>query len=397
MDTVADNKRQGDPVSTEVSTSSPSPPSTPRLGASAPSQLKMIEPRISMDGTKLTPLLPLTSAVSRELAKAKLAEEGTGVILIGLDNNEGTLTDKSTSESRRSSSFVDHRPSETNDTDHEDDDDVDGNHQIDVDKAPRRPASLISSSSESSSSESSERPTAIPVMLPDHRQRSPSLSSTSSLPHQNQQQQQQQQQTLRHRTSSTSIDSSTQQRTGRPRQPSSVNPPETIHSTITSQTTPTIAASQHSRRPSATEFQKFRDQLHQQQTTPITPTFPVVATTEEWHLHPNPHHPKTKTEILRIERTYTPVALPSKTRVSDITNYDVLIPRFSPAFPPILGDYGVSESEWTTFVGRVNKACMDAFDPFRWSNIVINIVNLLSFWMLEQILPNVTKRVLHPR
>ena len=144
-----------------------------------------------------------------------------------------------------------------------------------------------------------------------------------------------------------------------------------------------------SRRHSATEFQKFRDQLH---SVPANPT--VQPDNDGWHLHPNPHRPKTKTEILRIERIYTPIALPRRARVSQIANFDVLIPRFSPAYPPVLREYGINEGEWRGFIEHVNAVCMEAFDPFRWSNVAINVLALLSCWLSEWIMPNLTKRVL---
>ena len=90
---------------------------------------------------------------------------------------------------------------------------------------------------------------------------------------------------------------------------------------------------------------------------------------------------------------YTPIALPTKTRVSEIVQYDVLIPRFNPAYPRILGEYGIGEEEWGRFIGRVNRLCVEAFDPFRWSHLVVNIIALLTLWMSEWIMPNLAKRV----
>jgi hypothetical protein len=148
-------------------------------------------------------------------------------------------------------------------------------------------------------------------------------------------------------------------------------------------TSPTTVDSSH--RHSATEFQKFRDQLHS------APTH--QPTIEEWQLHPNPHSPKSKTEILRIERTYTPIALPTKMNVSEITNYDVLIPRFSTTYPTLLREYSINETEWAGFILRVNKCCMEAYDPFRFGNIAINIIAVLSCWLSEWIMPNLAKRV----
>jgi len=73
--------------------------------------------------------------------------------------------------------------------------------------------------------------------------------------------------------------------------------------------------------------------------------------------------------------------------------YDVLIPRFNPAYPRILGEYGIGEEEWGRFIGRVNRLCVEAFDPFRWSHLVVNIIALLTLWMSEWIMPNPAKRV----
>jgi hypothetical protein len=44
-------------------------------------------------------------------------------------------------------------------------------------------------------------------------------------------------------------------------------------------------------------------------------------------------------------------------------------------------------------VGRVNRFCMEAFDPFRVSNVLVNVVAVLSCWLSEWIMPNLTKRV----
>jgi Golgin subfamily A member 7/ERF4 family len=79
--------------------------------------------------------------------------------------------------------------------------------------------------------------------------------------------------------------------------------------------------------------------------------------------------------------------------VSQIANFDVLVPRFSPAYPSVLREYGINEGEWRGFIEHVNAVCMEAFDPFRWSNVAINILALLSCWLSEWIMPNFTKRV----
>src|SRR5947207_12340922 len=85
----------------------------------------------TMDRTRLTPLAETTrEATSRGKKSAPgQAEDGdtSGVIIIGMDTSvDGTITERTASilsESRRSSSLVDHRPSsETNGTDHENDD-----------------------------------------------------------------------------------------------------------------------------------------------------------------------------------------------------------------------------------------------------------------------------------
>jgi Golgin subfamily A member 7/ERF4 family len=299
------------------------------------------------------PLLRADSKSSEKSGRSRVSavkpgeELTTGVILIGMDNDATTIT-----ESRGSSSLMDQqRPSETNDTDHDDTENNNNNHNAikQVDSSP--------SSRRSSASSTDDRVT-MPVMLVDRRRSNSSISSTHRRP---------------------SIDS-IENTNNKPQQSSSTDPPITTPTSISSPTT--------SRRPSATEFQKFRDQLI---STPSNPAF--QSENPEWQLHPNPHHPKTKTEILRIERAYTPIALPTKIRVSQITNYDVMIPRFSPTYPPILRDYGIGEGEWMGFIQRVNKSCMEAFDPFRWSNIAVNIIAMLSCWLSEWFMPNLTKKV----
>ena len=281
----------------------------------------------------------------------------TGIILIGMD------TDAATTVSRRSSSVTDQRrQSETNDTDRDEIENI--NININMKKAESTPSSRPSTSN---SLTDDDLPT-VPVKLGVPRRSNSSTSNRSSTA------------TSLHRRTPSVDSTKPNPQTTRPRQASSVDPPVTTPTTITS--------IPPSRRPSATEFQKFRDQLR---SAPSNPAFQSIH--PDWQLHPNPHHPGTQTEILRIERIYTPVELPSKSRVSEITNYDVMIPRFSPAYPPILRDYGIGEVEWTGFIQRVNKSCMEAFDPFRWSNIALNIVAMLSFWLSEWIMPNITKRV----
>ena len=164
-----------------------------------------------------------------------------------------------------------------------------------------------------------------------------------------------------------------------------------------SNTDPTTVNSETaSNRPqSATEFQKFRDHLHHSASHELFHTHPTInELARPDALQPNPHHPGTKTEILRIERVYTPIALPTKTRVSGIVQYDVLVPRFSPAYPRILGEYGIEEDEWVRFIGRVNRFCVEAFDPFRVSNVFVNLIALATLWLSEWIMPNLAKRVL---
>jgi hypothetical protein len=321
-----------------------------------------------MDQVKTTPLSrPHSrssgrSAVSNGLVVKKNDEPSTGVILIGMDENDATTVGRTTTASRASSSLVDQHPSETNDTDNDEIDDNNNNNKHTESRFN------VSPSRRSNSSSTAGRPV-IPVMLVDRR-RSTSTSSISSISSNS----------LRHRTSS--LESNKRpKRTNHPRQTSSSDHPQTSSTTADSGTV--------SQRHSATEFQKFRDQLHSSIANPT-----IQPINEEWQFHPNPHHPKTKTEILRIERTYTPIALPTKSHVSEITNYDVLIPRFSPTYPTILREYGIGEGEWTGFIDRVNKSCMEAFDPFRFSNIVINMVAVLSCWISEWFMPNLAKRVL---
>ena len=302
------------------------------------------------------------SATSKVSTMRKGEELSQGAILIGMDENDTTTVGRTTTESKRSSSSNTsrHHRSETNDTDHDysDDNGHDNEKQIETHEP-------IPSRRSNSSSTAGNRPNLPAVMLADRR-RSTSTSSIES----------NSTSSLRQRTSS--VESSS--RAKRKHTPRPSDPLET---------TPTREEEDVDRRHSATEFQKFRDQLHS------IPSNPALRTNTEEQLHPNPHHPKTKTEILRIERVYTPVALPSKHTVSDITNYDVLIPRFSPVYPVLLRDFGINEGEWNGFITRVNRSCMEAFDPFRWSNIVVNLIAVLSFWISEWFMPNLTKRVCH--
>ena len=303
-------------------------------------------------------------SLNSERVGEKIAVEGmTEGIIIGMDNNDAATVGPETIESRASSSSTDHRrPSETNDTDH---DEPETNDEYTLNNIKNNNKENYPSSMRRSSSTGERQ--IVRIRLGDHS-RSPSSNSAVSS-------------TSLHRNRSSSSYSKTHpQRTGRPRKLSSLDPPDTTtHTTITSET-----GSQH---PSVTEFQKYPGQLHSFSTGAIDPE------RQEWQLQPNPHRPKTNTEILRIERAYTPIALPTKSRVSGVANYDVLIPRFSPSYPPVLRDYGVSEEEWGTFIQRVNKSCMEAFDPFRFSNIIVNILAVLTLWFSELIIPNLAKKV----
>jgi Golgin subfamily A member 7/ERF4 family len=325
-------------------TTAPLTPSTIRTPTSPDTRHSFMSKRDSL-GIRTQPQNESTRLSTATFNKED--EATSGVILIGMDGNDAATAERSTSESRRSSSSVDHRPSETNDTDH---DETENN---------KRPSSA---NRRSHSSSSTGRPS-IPIMLINRRRStsSSSISSTSS------------NSSLRQRISSDSVRRS---KTHAP-QTSSVDASHTSPTTVDSVT--------NSHRHSATEFQKFRDQLHNGPAAQ-----PIL---EEWQLHPNPHAPKSKTEILRIERTYMPIALPTKINVSDVTNYDVLIPRFATTYPTLLREYGISETEWTAFIVRVNKCCMEAFDPFRLGNIAINIIAVLSCWLSEWFMPNLAKRV----
>jgi len=299
------------------------------------------------------------STLSNETTMKKGEELSSGVISISMDENDATTVGRTTTESRRSSSRAsDHHPSETNDTEHENSDDEDRDaKQIETQKP-------FSTSRRSNSSSTTGRPNInVPVVMLMDRRRSASTSSIDS-----------DGSSLRQRTSSVESASRGAKRKHKS-QPS--DPVETTETT----------GEDVSRRHSATEFQKFRDQLHS------IPSNPALRGNTEEQLHPNPHHPKTKTEILRIERIYTPIALPSKHHVSDVTNYDVLIPRFSPAYPVLLRDFGITDGEWNAFITRVNRSCMEAFDPFRWNNLLVNMFAVLSFWISEWFMPNLSKRV----
>ena len=191
--------------------------------------------------------------------------------MIGLDGNDAATVGRTTL-SRGSSSVMDQRrPSETNDTERDETevgDTIENDHN--KNNTDDKPPLSIRNTTVSSTA-------AIPVMLVDHHGQSNSISTPPS--------------SSSHRQNTSSVDSNPRtSTTGRPRQTSSVDPPNTTPTTLNSET-----ASQ--RRHSATEFQKFRHQLHG-----ANPAFPHPEN-EEWQLHPNPHHPHTKTEILRIERT----------------------------------------------------------------------------------------------
>jgi len=317
-----------------------------------------------------------TSDASR-LEGKKDDETRSGVGVISMDSNVGAATASRTSLSRGS---------EMNETNEEEDQDTEVDHSYEEkhDQGPRMGALTdISMSSDrretaakrhSTSSSTVDATSRVPVVGQHLRRSSSSSTSSTSSISANQ----------RSRDDSAALP--------RPRrQPSSIDQAAPSNSNTDPTTVNSDTASQ-GRPQSATEFQKFRDHLHHSAPTTIlealAPSLPV-----EPLLHPNPHHPGTKTEILRIERVYTPIALPTKTRVSEIVQYDVLIPRFSPNYPRILGEYGIGEEEWGRFIGRVNRFCMEAFDPFRWSNLVINAIALLTLWMSEWIMPNLAKRV----
>jgi hypothetical protein len=316
-------------------------------------------------GSGLTRSKSKSSVVSDAKVGGKEGEDGmTGVIVIRMDSNDNATI---TTESRGSSSMDQRHPSETNDTDH---DEVETNDNNDLDNSNIEEAAKAPSSRRSNSS--STGGATIPVMLVDQRRSTPSsVSSVSSSSLQRHQ----------HTSSQDSANATPRKHTNLPRQTPSTDPPDApLTTTVTRETV--------SRRLSATEFQKFRDQLH---SVPANPAF--EPENDEWQLHPNPHRPKTRTEILRIERTYTPITLPTNTQVNNVANFDVLVPRFSPSYPPILREYGISENEWRGFIERVNRFCMEAFDPFRWSNIIVNVIALLSCWLSEWIMPNLAKRV----
>jgi len=322
-----------------------------------------------------------TSDASR-LEGTKDGETRPGAVVIGMDSNVEAATASRTSLSRGS---------EMNETSEGEDKDTEANHSHEErhDPGPRigalRNGSISSDRHEtaykrhSTSSSIIDATSRVPANLAidQHLRRSSSSSSSTS--------------------STASISANQRSRDDltalpRPRRQSSSIDQAAPSNSNTDPTTVNSETASQGRPQSATEFQKFRDHLHHSAPTTIlealAPSLPV-----EPLLHPNPHHPGTKTEILRIERVYTPIALPTKTRVSEIVQYDVLIPRFSPDYPRILGEYGIGEEEWGRFIGRVNRFCIEAFDPFRWSNLVINVIALLTLWMSEWIMPNLAKRV----
>lgn len=344
----------------------PSTLTTPSTSATVHGSAIPVHLLSSVNQTKAAELLRPMSKSSRitDASNTDTVETGadgtTGVILIGMEANDAATVDRTTIDSRRTSSTIDaqHLP-DTNDTNYNDSENHHINNQNKTD-APLNPSSRRSNSSSTA---------AFPVVLVDQRRSTSTISSVSTV--------------SQHQHSSSQESNRPQiKRTGRSRKTSSVDPPVTSPTTITSDSP--------SRPHSATEFQKFRDQLHSG-----PPNSAFHPENEDWRLHPNPHHPKTKTEVLRIQRAYTPVALPTKMSASNVTNFDVLIPRFSPSYPPILREYGIDENEWSSFVHRVNRYCMEAFDPFRLSNLVVNFIAVLTCWLSEWIIPNLTKRVSH--
>jgi hypothetical protein len=351
------------------------------------------------DVTNRTSLSRPVSIASRTSDGSRLEgkkgdETNSGVILIGLDP-EDAATASRTSISRGSGTSETGGDRDTRGmddvTDTRRNDDNEGHGIAAVENgALSHDKHETSSKRHSASSSNTDGTSRVPVMLVDSRRRSSSSSSSSSAPST----------TANNHDDDNKHPSHGSTPTRAHRLSSSVDHPS--HSNNTDPTT--VNSDTASNRPqSATEFQKFRDHLHHN-SLPATTVFPHdLATHPDHHsqqepiLHPNPHHPGTQTEIIRIERAYTPVALPTKTNVSGIVQYDVLIPRFSPAYPRILGEYGIGEEEWGRFIGRVNRYCTEAFDPFRWSNLLVNIIALLTFWMSEWIMPNLAKRVCCPR
>lgn len=343
-------------------------PNTPPAVSTAPlmsdSKVDAVLNELNGDEESSRPGSKTTGTTDSPVAEPNNGENGTAdITLMGMDNDATTLG-QVTTESRGSSSVMDEK--QHSDTEH---DDVGPCNNIDDIIKPSTDENNQNEQTRrrSTSSSSDIAAAAIPGLLDDRRRRSNSTCSSTS---------------LRQHTSSTDSHPTHPKHIGRLRKTSSVDAPDTTPTTVNSES--------GSPRHSATEFQKFRDQLHSSQANPA-----FQSEHDAIRLHPNPHHPKTKTEILRIERTYTPIALPIHSRVSTVTNFDVLIPRFSPSYPPILREYGVSDNEWTTFIHRVNKSCMEAFDPLRWTNIAINIIALLSCWLSEWIMPNPAKRVFH--
>jgi Golgin subfamily A member 7/ERF4 family len=374
-------------------------------------ELKPLPSSLQITPMKEALLRPKSAASSRSRQSRKSSEipdasSTTGVILIGMDVTDAATT---VSRSRRSSSSaVDPpRPSETNDTDHDETEIVDYTTKTLTTTTTtitltsgtfarptsrRRSLSSISDSeSDHNIDEEAERPIVpVPEEFDDpdrlNSSESPRPPSSSSSDSPRPRRSSYSSSTSRHRHTS-SIDSTTRNTDTT----ATTNRPHQFSTTTTATTTGIHGESSSSRPPSATEFQKFRDQLH---SVASNPAFrPLTNTPGDSPLHPNPHHPGPQTEILRIDRVYTPIALPTKTHVSQITNYDVMIPRFSPAFPSLLRDLGIQEAEWRGFIERVNRGCMEAFDPFRVSNVLLNMVAVLTFWLSEWIMPNLAKKV----
>jgi Golgin subfamily A member 7/ERF4 family len=315
---------------------------------------------------------PLADVTNRQTVSRTV--EGKDKEYRGNETHSGAVVGMDSEDAERARSVS--RGSESSEQeDRDDDEEVNGtqghDHGEEHGIAATGASRTASASQRHSTSSSVSDGTRVPVLV-DPRSRSSSSNSSSSTTHSHEDERTSP--SARPARLSSSIDRD--------------HPSHTDPTTVNSETA--------SNRPqSATEFQKFRDHLHHSASHELFhnshPTINELAQSDA--LHPNPHHPGTKTEILRIERVYTPVALPTKTRVSEIVQYDVLIPRFSPAYPRILGEYGIEEEEWGRFIGRVNRFCVEAFDPFRVSNVLVNLIALVTLWMSEWIMPNLAKRV----
>ncbi|RPA78723.1 hypothetical protein BJ508DRAFT_211918 [Ascobolus immersus RN42] len=96
--------------------------------------------------------------------------------------------------------------------------------------------------------------------------------------------------------------------------------------------------------------------------------------------HRNPYVPHGSplyewTRIIRVPRDF-------------MLNGDIT-PGFSNIYPQIMEPY-VSEEQFRTIIGKVNRDLREAFDPFNWRNILDGVLGVMTCWLWEDIKPGGT-------